>query len=90
MKANRFWKMLSIALVVALFSIGTAIHRQADGRPLLPAAHGQVIGPAITQDAQDVLITASADGRTLYIWTFGDWNLEERRLPVFQRVVRTT
>ncbi len=88
MKANRFWKMLSIAFVVALFSIGTAIHAPVDGRSLLPAAHGQIIGPAITQDAQDVLITASADGRTLYIWTFGDWNLEERRLPVFQQVVR--
>ena len=89
MKANRFWKMLAIALVVALFSIGTAIHAPVDGWPLLPAAHGQVIGPAITQDAQDVLITASADGRTLYIWTFGDWNLEERRLPVFKGVIRS-
>ena len=89
MKTNRFWKMLAIALVVALFYVGTGLHSHADGQSLVPSAHGQIIGPAITQDAQDVLITASADGRTLYIWTFGDWNLEERRLPVFQRVVRT-
>ena len=57
-------------------------------QPLVYFAEGVPGYLSVVDRPVDVLITASSDGRTLYIWSFGDWNLEERRLPVFQRVVR--
>lgn len=87
MKLNdRMWKLIAAAFVVALFYVGAGLHGLA-GSPLTPRAQAQLVDGAMTQDAEDVLITSSVDGKTLYIWTFGPWHLNERRIPELKRVV---
>ena len=90
MKTNGLWKMLAAAFIVALFYIGGALYEMAGGKSLAPTAYGEgaVIGPALTVDAEDVLITSSLDGKTLYLWTFGRRNLNEHRMPELSREVR--
>ena len=90
MKTNRLWKMLAAAFIVALFYIGGALYELAGGESLTPAAYGEgiVVGPALTIDAEDILITSGRDGKTLYLWTFGRRNLNEHRLPELSREVR--
>jgi len=89
MKSDRTWKMLTAAFIVALFYIGSALNQLSGGDPFTQQALGQagVIGPAMTIDAEDTLITSSADGKTLYVWTFGRRTLNEQRLPEFQRSI---
>ena len=87
MRSDRTWKLLAAAFVVALLYAANAVHRLAGGGPITPQARAQVIGPAMTQYAEDVLLTASPDGRTLYIWTFGPWNLDELRVPQYRHRV---
>jgi hypothetical protein len=87
MKRDRFWKLLAVLFVAALFYAADAVHRLAGAGPLTPQARADIIGPAMTEDAEDVLVTSSRDGRTLYIWTFGPWNLNERRIPQYRRTV---
>lgn len=89
MKTNGLWKMLAAAFIVALFYVGGALYELADGKSLTPEAYGEgiLIGPALTVDAEDILITSSADGRELYLWTFGNRTLNEHRMPQFQRAV---
>lgn len=87
MKSDTGWKLITLALIGALLFGGYGLHRLAGGAPAGSFAQAQVIGPAITRDAEDVLITSSADGRTLYLWTFGPWNLNERRVPEFRRAI---
>lgn len=89
MRSDRIWKLLAAAFVVALFYAADAVHRLAGAGPLAlgAQARAQVIGPAMTEYAEDVLITASPDGRTLYIWTFGPWRLDEQRVPQFRHKV---
>ena len=89
MKTNGLWKILAAAFIVALFYIGGALYELAGGKSLTPQAYGEgvVIGPALTVDAEDILITSSADGKTLYLWTFGRRNLNEQRMPEFQRTI---
>lgn len=86
-KSDRTWKVLTAAFIVALFYIGSGLHEMAGGAPLANQAHADVIGGSVTQDHEDVLITSSSDGRKLYLWTFGPWNLSERRVPELKRVV---
>ncbi len=90
MKTDRLWKVLAAAFIVALFYIGGALYELAGGEPLTPAAYGQagLIGPALTVDAEDILITSSADGKTLYLWTFGRRTLNELRLPELARSIQ--
>ena len=90
MKSHQTWKLLAAALIVALFYIGSSLNQLLGGEPLSQQAFGQagVIGPAMTIDAEDTLITSSADGRTLYIWTFGRRTLNEQRLPEFRRAIQ--
>ena len=90
MKTDRLWKVLAAAFIVALFYIGGALYELAGGEPMTPAAYGQagLIGPALTVDAEDILITSSADGKTLYLWTFGRRNLNAQRMPELAREVR--
>ncbi len=68
MKTNGLWKMLAAAFIAALFYIGGALYELAGGKSLTPTAYGDgtVIGPALTIDAEDILITSSADGQKLY------------------------
>jgi hypothetical protein len=88
MKSNdRLWKLIAIAFVASLFYVGAGLHGLAGGAPLTPRAHAELIGGAMTEDSEDVLITSSVDGRTLYIWTLGPWNLNERRLPELKRII---
>ena len=89
MKTNGLWKMLAAAFIVAMFYIGGALYEMAGGESLTTRAYGEgiVIGPALTIDAEDVLITSSADGRELYLWSFGNRTLNEHRVPQFQRTV---
>jgi hypothetical protein len=89
MRRDRFWKVLAVAFVAALFYAADAVHRLVGAGPLAPRtrAQAQVIGPAMTEYAEEVLVTASPDGRTLYIWTFGPWNLDELRVPQFRHSV---
>jgi hypothetical protein len=87
MRQDRGWKLIAIAFIAALLYAGYGLHRLSGGEPLSPTADAQMIGPAITQDAEDVLVTSSVDGRTIYLWTFGPWNLNERRVPEFRRAV---
>ena len=87
MKRDRFWKVLAVAFVAALFYAADAVHRLAGAGPLTPRAQAQVIGPALTEYAEDALVTSSPDGRTLYIWTFGPWKLDELRVPQFRHSV---
>lgn len=90
MKSHRTWKLLAAALIVALFYIGSSLNQLLGGEPFTQQAFGQagVIGPAMTIDAEDTLITSSADGKTLYIWTFGRRTLNEQRLPEFRRAIQ--
>ncbi len=90
MKTARLWKVLAAAFIVALFYIGGALYELAGGEPLTPAAYGQagLIGPAMTVDAENILITSSADGKTLYLWTFGRRTLNELRLPELARSIQ--
>ena len=89
MKTDRLFKVLAAAFIVALFYIGGALYELAGGEPLTPAAYGQagLIGPALTVDAENILITSSADGKTLYLWTFGRRTLNELRMPRFQGTI---
>ena len=89
MKSDRTWKLLAALLAAAIFYAADGLHRLAGGgaSSLTPAAQAEIIGHGMTMDAEDVLITSSADGRRLYLWTFGPWNLNERRIPQFQRSV---
>ena len=87
MKTDRTWKLLAVLLAAALFYTADGLHRYAGGPSLTPAAQAEIIGHGMTVDAEDVLITSSADGKTLYLWTFGPWNLNERRIPEFRRAV---
>ncbi len=89
MKTDRLWKVLAAAFIVALFYIGGALYELAGGEPLTPAAYGQagLIGPALTIDAEDILITSSADGQKLYLWSFGQRTLNAQRMPRFQRTI---
>ena len=89
MKSDRTWKLLVALLAAALFYAADGLHRLAGGGPtsLTPSAQAEIIGHGMTMDAEDVLITSSADGMTLYLWTFGPWNLNERRIPQFRRTV---
>ncbi len=90
MKTDRLWKVLAAAFIVALFYIGGALYELAGGEPRTPAAYGQagLIGPALTVNAEDILITSSADGQKLYLWTFGNRTLNELRMPELAREVR--
>jgi hypothetical protein len=90
MKRDRFWKLIAVVLVAALFYAADAVHRLAGAGPLTPQARAQVVGPAMTEYAENVLVTASSDGRTLYIWTFGPWKLDEWRVPQFRHSVSTS
>ncbi len=91
MKTDRIWKLLVALLAAALFYGADGLHRLAGrgGGPssFTPSAQAEIIGHGMTMDAEDVLITSSADGRKLYLWTFGPWNLNERRIPQFSRTV---
>ena len=89
MKTNGLWKMLAAAFIVALFYIGGGLYELARGQSLTPRAYGEgvIIGPALTVDAEDILITSSADGQKLYLWTFGQRTLNEHRMPKFQRTI---
>jgi hypothetical protein len=87
MKSDRFWKLLAAAFVAALFYAADAVHRLAGGGPLTPQATAQVMAPAMTEYAEDVLVTSSPSGKTLYIWTFGPWKLDELRVPQFRHSV---
>lgn len=89
MKSDRTWKLLTAAFIVALFYIGSALNQLVGGEPLTQQAFGQagVIGPAMTIDAEDTLITSSSNGRTLYVWTFGRRTLNEQRMPELRRVI---
>ncbi len=89
MKTNGLWKMLAATFIVALFYIGGALYEMAGGDSLTTRAYGEgvIIGPALTVDAEDILITSSADGRELYLWSFGNRTLNEHRVPQFQRTV---
>jgi hypothetical protein len=87
MRHDRFWKLLAIVFVAALFYAADAVHRLAGAGPLTPQAGAQVIGPAVTEYDEDVLVTSSSDGRVLYIWTFGPWKLDEWRVPQFRHRV---
>ena len=89
MKSDRTWKLLVAAFIVALFYIGSAINQLSGGEPFTQQALGQagLIGPAMTIDAEDTLITSSADGKNLYVWTFGRRTLNEQRIPELQRVI---
>ena len=89
MKSDRTWKLLVAAFIVALFYIGSSLNQLAGGEPFTQQAFGQagLIGPAMTIDAEDTLITSSADGKTLYVWTFGRRTLNELRLPELQCVI---
>ncbi|MHC4590985.1 MAG: hypothetical protein ACYTAQ_17110 [Planctomycetota bacterium] len=87
MKSDRIWKLLAVAFVAALFYAADAVHRLAGAGPLTPQARAQVVGPAMTEGAENVLVTSSADGRTLYIWTFGPWKLDEWRIPQYRHRV---
>ena len=87
MRTDRFWKLLAAAFVAALFYAGDALHRLAGAGPLTPQARAQIIGPAMTEYAEDVLVTSSASGKTLYIWTFGPWKLDELRVPQYRHKV---
>ena len=90
MKTDRLWKVLAAVFIVALFYIGGALYELAGGESLTPAAYGQagLIGPALTVDAENILITSSADGKTLYLWTFGRRTLNELRLPELARRIQ--
>ena len=89
MKTNGLWKMLAAAFIVALFYIGGALYELAGGKSLTPRAYGEgtVIGPALTVDAEDILITTGPSGKTLYLWTFGNRTLNEQRMPRFQGTI---
>ncbi len=89
MKTNGLWKMLAAAFIVALFYIGGALYELAGGESLTPKAYGEgaLIGPALTIDAEDILVTTSADGQKLYLWSFGQRTLNEQRMPRFQRTI---
>ncbi|MHC5023909.1 MAG: hypothetical protein ACYTGG_08350 [Planctomycetota bacterium] len=88
MKSNdRVWKLIAIAFVAALFYVGTGLHDLAGGESITPRANAELIGGALTQDAEDVLITSSACGRALYIWTLGDWHLNDHRMPRLKRII---
>ncbi len=88
MRQDRGWKLIAIAFIGDLLYAGYGLHRLTGGERLGSNASAQVIGPAMTLDAEDVLVTSSADGRTIYLWTFGPWNLNERRIPEFRRALR--
>ncbi len=89
MKTNGLWKMLAAAFIVALFYIGGGLYELAGGESLTPKAYGEgaLIGPALTVDAEDILITSSANGKELYLWTFGKRTLNEHRMPRFQGTI---
>lgn len=89
MKTDGLWKMLAAAFIVALFYLGGALYELAGGESLTSTAYGEgaLIGPALTVDAEDVLITSSADGQKLHLWTFGQRTLNELRMPRFQRTI---
>ncbi len=89
MKTDRTWKLLVAILAAALFYAADGLHRLAGGgsSSFTPSAQAEIIGQGMTMDAEDVLITSSADGKRLYLWTFGPWNLNERRIPQFRRTV---
>lgn len=87
MKNDRTWKFLSLAAIAGVFYVGHGLHTMAGGTSLTPAANADLIGGAMTVDAEDVLITSSADGRTLHLWTFGPWDLNQRRVPQYARSV---
>ena len=87
MKKNRFWKLFALVAAAALIYAADGLHRLAGRGPLTPQARADVIAHGMTLDAEDALITSSADGKTLYIWTFGPWNINERRVPQFRHSV---
>jgi len=81
---DRFWKAVAVALVAGVFYLGTAIFISG-GESLQPKANAQIIGPSMTQQHEDILITSSVDGKTLYLWTFGHQPLlDNDRFPTFQ------
>ena len=84
MKTDRFGKLLAAGIVAGLFYVGSAVFALAGGR-VSPTAQAQIMAPSLTQEHDDVLITTSADGKTLYLWTFGHRQLlDANRVPVFQ------
>ena len=89
MKTNGLWKVLAAAFIVALFYIGGGLYELTGGKSLTPRAYGDgaLIGPALTVDAEDILITSSPSGKTLYLWTFGKRTLNEHRMPRFQGTI---
>lgn len=81
---DRFWKLMAVALVIGVFYLGTVIFISG-GQSLTPKADAQIIAPSLTQTHDDVLITSSVDGKTLYLWTFGYRPLlDAERYPTFQ------
>lgn len=84
MKTDRFGKLLIAGVVAGLFYVGTAIFSMA-GEAVGNTADAQIIGPSMTQEHHDVLITSSVDGKQLHIWTFGERELlDANRMPVYQ------
>lgn len=84
MKIDRFGKLLLAGVVAGLFYVGSALF-SLSGQAVTGTAHAQIIGPSVTQEHHDVLITTSVDGKTLHVWTFGQRELiDANRMPVYQ------
>ncbi len=84
---DRFWRLTALALVAGVFYLGFSLRSlDSEHRPFtfLAQASGQLMAPATTSEGQDLIITQSVDGRTLYIWAFEKWDLDHIRLPVFR------
>jgi hypothetical protein len=67
----QFWRIISVAAVLALFYVGHGLHAQAP-LPLEAQARGNVhINPDYTPwlgGARPTGVTSSADGLTLHFW----------------------
>ena len=86
-RSDRFWKLIALALVAGVFYLGLSLRSLDPGHrspTFLAQASGQLMTPATTSEGQDLIITQSVDGRTLYVWAFEKWDHDHNRLPVFR------
>ena len=84
---QRFWKVVSVGAVVGLFVLASAVHELAGRGPLVADSSAQadfLLAPGMDVSGREMLFTHSADGKTIYLWSFGNWLPNNNRTPVLQ------
>ncbi len=65
--SGTFWKITAVAFVAGLFYVGSGL-RPGTSVPLF--ATPAMANVAVANDQVETVITASSDGRTLYVWRY--------------------